>query len=119
MKRLMILILCIFFLTSAAFADPSISARGSGAFTASQIVVARAARLTDLGVQTDGTAAVTVLLYDNASAASGTIIAFAHVPVGFKVGGWNCPVPVSAVSGIYASVTGTGVTRILVSFDPQ
>ncbi|MFH1147217.1 MAG: hypothetical protein V1736_05865 [Pseudomonadota bacterium] len=119
MKRLIVLILCILFLATEALAQPSISARGSGAFTSSQVVVARAARLSDLGVQTDGTAAVTVLLYDNATAATGKVIAFAYVPAGSTVGGWNCPIPVYVAAGIYAAVSGTGITRIIVSFDPQ
>jgi len=118
MKKYLVCLI-VFLCASLGYADQTIVARGTGAFTASQVVVARPARLIDVGVQTDGTAAVTVLLYDHASAASGEIIAFVYLPLGVKVGGWNCPVPRGAVNGIYAAVSGTGVTRILVSYDPQ
>ena len=117
MKKVISFAVVLLMIATPIFAQQS--TRGSGAFTASQVVVARAARLSDLGVQTDGTAAVTVLLYDNATTNSGKIIAFAYVPAGSTVGGWNCPIPVAAAAGIYAAVSGTGITRILVSFDPQ
>jgi hypothetical protein len=119
MKRFILVIISILVIVSGAYAQQSTTATSSGAFTTSQVIVARAARLVDVGVQTTGAADVTVLLYDNASAASGKVIAFVFVPSGSKVGGWDCPVPSMATNGLYASVTGTGVTRVLVSFDPQ
>ena len=114
MKKFVLALCLILLFVSAGFSQN----RSSGAFTTSQVVVARPALLSDLGVQTDGTAAVTVLLYDNATTNSGTVLAFAYVPIGSTLGAWNCPKPLAAAAGIYAAVTGTGITRILVSYEP-
>ena len=113
MKRCMMIIFAIILFSGTAWAQPAI---GSGAFTSSKVIVAVPVNLVDAGCQTDGTADVTMLVYDNASAASGKVLAFVFVPAGFKTGGWNCPVESGASSGLYASVSGTGVTRCLVSF---
>ena len=119
LKVLVVALLMVLALSVISDAQQSTTAISSGPFTSSQVIAGRPARLVDVGVQTDGTAAVTVLIYDNATTASGRVIAFAYAPSGTKVAGWNCPIPSMATNGLYAAVSGTGVTRVLVSFDPQ
>jgi hypothetical protein len=69
--------------------------------------------ITALTVITDGTNNATVVLYDSASAASGTVIAELWVP-GALISDrqvWTFPRKVSA--GIYADLTGTGASCIV------
>ena len=59
-------------------------------------------------VETNGTNAVTLTLYDHASAASGKILRKIIVPGANSYGGFELPVGIEAANGIYADVTGTG-----------
>jgi hypothetical protein len=118
MKRILLTVLIAVLLTipSISIAQQCVEAYSSGTFTSSQVVAGVSVKFVDMGAQTDGTADVTVLLYDNATAASGTIRAWMFIPSGSKVGGWNAPVPLVFSKGIYASVSGTGITRLAVSY---
>ena len=118
MKKLLVVIALMFTLSAIAYAEISTSAVSSGILSSSAVVVARPARLTDLAVFTNGTNAVTVILYDNATAASGTVIGKIIVPGSAYSGGLVIPVPVKAASGIYCSISGTGGSAI-VFYDPQ
>jgi hypothetical protein len=115
--RLAVLFL-IFCFTATVFAGQTVDALSSGIISSSQSVIARSARLTDLAVYADGTHDVTVILYDNASAASGTVIGKVIVTGASYNGGLYIPYPVRASKGIYCSISGTGGTAI-VFFDPQ
>jgi hypothetical protein len=118
MKRVALFTVFVLLATAClSYAQPSITSRSSGLQTASAVIAAKPARLVDLSVYT-AAAEVTVTCYDNASAASGTIIAKAVVPALVKGGGDSKPVPVPAVKGIYCSMSGAGGTYI-VYYDPQ
>lgn len=90
--------------------------KSSGRRTADAAILARPGRLTGLVLEGDGTNAASVIIYDNASAASGTelyklmlkassndLILTAVLPEG----GIEC------FNGLYADVTGTGAAYIV------
>ena len=85
----------------------------SGSITSSSVVSKYPCLLTDLAVYADGTNGATVVLYDNASAASGTIIGKVIVPALSKSGGLVIPIPVKASNGVYISITGTNASAIV------
>lgn len=90
----------------------------SGIKSGSGVIIAGPALLTDLSVFTDGSNEATVVLYDNASAASGTELGKIIVLAASKSGGLFIPIPVRALNGIYLSLTGTGASAI-VSYIPR
>lgn len=90
----------------------------SGLKAASAVIYAQPCKLTGLLAGADNTNAATIIVYDNASAASGTVLwkvvvdatttyADAHIPEGGIV----------ALNGIYLSMSGTGA-EALVTFQP-
>ena len=90
------------------------SNRSSGLKTADAVIHADKAILAGVHIITDGTNDATLVLYDNASAASGTEV-FKQV-----VTGTNDAIPYSmpdggiyCKNGIYADVTGTGAGYIV------
>lgn len=87
----------------------------SGRKTADAAIKASAARLGGVILLGDGTNAATVVLYDNATAATGTALAElvlaanATAPTGQRTAVLMFPVDgVAASNGIFADVTGTG-----------
>ena len=63
---------------------------------------------------TQASAACTVTVYDNASAASGTVVAQAdNTTNNTTVNGPQLPYPVRCNAGAYVAITGTGATAIL------
>ena len=121
MKKLILIIALIILvagLGADSFANQTNDCRSSGILNASAVIVARAARLTDIAIYTDGSNDVTVICYDNATTAAGTVIYKVIVPGAGKNGGAFIPVPVRAAAGIYCSMAGTGGT-FMVFFDPQ
>lgn len=85
----------------------------SGLKSADAVISAATSTLRGLTVIADGTNEATVILYDNASAASGTVLdkvivdaGLTHVYVPYHGG-------VVALNGIYADVTGTGAAYIV------
>jgi len=88
--------------------------KSSGLKTADAAIAAGKAILAGAHIITNGTADVTLTLYDNASAASGTVI-FKQV-----VTGTDDSIPytlpdggVGAKNGIYADIAGTGAEYIV------
>lgn len=86
------------------------------AATAATVVCARPTRLNSLVVVSDGTNTATAVIYDNASAASGKVVAKA-------VATSQCPTavivfdnPVRTDNGLTIAVTGTG-SGAIVHFD--
>lgn len=63
----------------------------------------------------DGTNAATLTVYDNASAASGLVLAYLTVPASptETVVQLNLPKEIAAKNGIYASVSGTGAKYVI------
>lgn len=90
------------------------SATSSGLQNADAAIAARPARLLGLQVVGDGTNAATVVVYDNASAASGTVLAKVVVDAGLVEAHPALPIGgVCANKGIYVDVTGTGAEYIV------
>lgn len=89
------------------------SLTSSGLKSADAAIYAAECKLHGLFVLTDGTNAATVVLYDNASAASGTELAKYVVPGASLSGYVHFDCPVGASKGIYADVSGTGANYIV------
>lgn len=92
----------------------SIPATSSGRKTADAAIVARPALLKSVILEGDGTNACNVILYDNASAASGTVLAKVLLQAsGPQTVLFDSSDGVEASNGIYADVTGTGAAYIV------
>jgi hypothetical protein len=113
MKKILFAILMVLIIAIAATAVAAQVAISSGLKTGSAAIVGVSALLTDVAVFTNGTNAVTVICYDNATAASGTEIAKIIVPGASYSGGIVIPAPVLAMNGIYCSLSGTGGSMII------
>ena len=79
--------------------------------TASGVLSATPALVAGYVVTTAMSAAVTTV-YDNASAASGTVLFV--IPASTAVGFYTLPAPMKTVNGAYASFAGTGTVNFLV-----
>jgi hypothetical protein len=89
-------------------------ADSSGLLAASAVVMARPGRLSGLIVLTDGTNAATVTVYDNATAASGKVLAKLIVAGASQSASLNLPSGrVTVDQGIYCSISGTGAAAIV------
>jgi len=90
------------------------TATSSGLKNADAAIAARNCRLLGVQVLTDGINAATLILYDNASAASGTALAKIAVPGANLYIDMVLPESgVEARNGIYADVSGVGATYIV------
>lgn len=79
----------------------------------SSIINAAPCGLTGISAFTNGTNAATLTIYDNASSATGKVLAQLAFP-GANLGGYQSfPTNVQAVNGLYASVSGIGATFII------
>ena len=88
-------------------------ATSSGEKTSSAAILAMPGALQTVVVTADGTNQATVILYDNASAASGTILARVIVDAGLVFESLHLTIPVVALNGIYASISGTGAACVV------
>lgn len=84
----------------------------SGILNSSAAVLAGEGRVKSVVVLTDGTNAGTVIIYDNPTAASGTVLA-KFVTAGADLTGGAVNLNILARTGIYASISGTGCTAIV------
>jgi hypothetical protein len=92
----------------------SCPANTSGLKSADAAIMARPGKLRGLQVLADGTNAATVVLYDNASAASGTVLAKVVVDATLTTDAASIPEDgIVCANGIYADVTGTGAEYIV------
>jgi dienelactone hydrolase len=89
------------------------SATTSGLKTADAAIAVGVNRVNTLTILTDGTNAATVVLYDNPSAASGTVLAKGICIGADRTLHMVFENPVKASTGIYADVTGTGAEYIV------
>lgn len=85
----------------------------SGLQTADAVISATPAAVHSVTVIGDGTNAATVVIYDNASAASGTVLAKVVVDAGLTFEHITFDLPAEGSKGIYADVTGTGAEYIV------
>lgn len=90
-------------------------ATSSGLLIADTAVRAQPSRLMGLSLIGDNTNACTVVVYDNATAASGTVLAKLSLPAsGFPYIDLGCmPAGIVANNGLFADVTGTGAAFIV------
>ena len=79
---------------------------------AAVVVSATPAYLVAASLRRDG-ADATLLIYDNASAASGTLLAELSVTTSNEVATWCPALPIRADAGITAIVTGAGATGLV------
>ncbi len=86
--------------------------QSSGLLAASAVVSNRPAKLCAVTI-IDAAAACTVILYDSATTNSGTILAQINATVNASTNSQVFHIPVEALNGIYAAVTGTGVGCIV------
>lgn len=89
----------------------SVPSQSSGLLVADGAVNARACRLHSIQVIADGTNAATAILYDNASAASGTVVAKIIVDATATYEDFYCDV--ECKNGLYLDLTGTGCEVIV------
>ncbi len=81
--------------------------------TADKVVASR--RGTYYGLtfrETSGTTAATIIVYDNASAASGTVLDNIQLVAGESRAEWYGPQGISSENGIYVDVTGDVVGSV-------
>ena len=109
------LVICI----AALLSLEGIAAAGDRNVTSSGLVAADSAIVTGkghleavIGV-TDGTNDATCVLYDNASAATGTVLWKGKVTAANNFGGATFPTPINFTNGIYLDITGTNAACIV------
>lgn len=92
----------------------SIPATSSGLKSADAAISTISGRLLGLYLIADGTNAATLTVYDNASAASGTVLCKISIPAGQTYNDSHLPGEGVVVNnGIYADVSGTGAQYIV------
>lgn len=109
MKKILLIVFIVFFLTSAGFAGDY--CRTSGEKTADAAISAGPCILKSITVITDGSNNAKVILYDNASAASGTVLD--EITVVANTHNKQHSFSSICVNGIYADVSGTGASYIV------
>lgn len=92
---------------------PHFVSLSSGEKTSSTAISAVPSFLTGVQIITDGTNNAKLILYDNASAASGTVLLEMTIVGANNYGGRNWTFPIVCSNGIYAAVTGTGASYIV------
>lgn len=88
-------------------------AAAHAAVTADGVVKAAPGQLVSVLLTAGDAAAASVVLYDNASAASGTILATLKAAQGTTVQ-WSPSSSYSCANGIYADITGAGAAAYVV-----
>lgn len=89
------------------------SSRSSGLKTADAVITTGRNRINAITLLGDGTNAASVILYDNASAASGVVLSKITALATTRFTHVIFENPVVAEDGIYADVTGTGAEYIV------
>lgn len=89
------------------------SSRSSGLKNADAVISGGRNRINAITLLGDGTNAASLILYDNASAASGTVLAKVTQLATARLTHILFDNPVFAENGIYADVTGTGAEYIV------
>ena len=84
------------------------TAKSSGLKSADAVICDRSCRLLSVQVIADGTNAATAILYDNASAASGTVVSKIIVDATLTFESFQSTCGIECSNGLYLDVTGTG-----------
>jgi hypothetical protein len=85
----------------------------SGLKSADVAIMTKPGKIKSVILLADGTNAATLILYDNASAASGTVLVKIAVDAGLVYESFNSDHGIVCNNGIYADVTGTGAEFIV------
>lgn len=112
---LSVIFVCLFCLAALC----ANSTQSSGLKTTSGVIRSVPCLLTGVLVITDGTNAATVILYDHASGASGTVLCKFTVPGAAYFGGATFEIPVRAQKGVYMAISGTGANAVVYSTSPN
>lgn len=91
----------------------SCPATSSGLLNSDTAVSARPAKIHSVQLLGDGTNAATLVIYDNASAAAGTVLVKIVVDAGLTYELFHSMDGIVCNNGIYADVTGTGAEFIV------
>lgn len=89
------------------------SSRSSGLKTADAVIQTGRNRINAITLLGDGTNAASIIVYDNASAASGVVLAKVTALAATRFTHVLFENPVVAEDGIYADVSGTGAEYII------
>lgn len=89
------------------------SSRSSGLKTADAVIAEGRNRINAITLLADGTNAASVILYDNASSASGTVLGKAKIAATGVITHVIFENPVVAENGVFADVAGTGAEYIV------
>lgn len=81
--------------------------------SASAVILGEPGLLIGLSINTDGTNDAQAILYDNASSASGSVLAKCFISAATGNSTILFPVPIRADNGIYLAHTGTGATAVI------
>lgn len=120
MKRLLMALLLTLFLTTGAWAGEWM--KQSAQQTADAAITASAGVLHGIIVITDATNAVTLNMYDNATAASGTkLIPTSTITTGDtdRIQSISLYPPVRFYNGIYVNITCSGTVSYMVYFESE
>lgn len=112
MKKKILFILVFLFLF-ASLANAQVGLRTSGVKAADAVILAVRGYFYGIEIITDGTNSAAVIVYDNATAASGTVVFKGTVPGASNFGGALFIQPVEMFNGIYVDMTGTGMNYIV------
>ena len=88
-------------------------ATSSGLLSSSSAVSANPAELHSFMVTAPTAGSGSITIYDNPSAASGTVLAVMTVEAGSPGACCSFDHPIAANTGIYAAIAGTGVTAVV------
>jgi hypothetical protein len=91
------------------------SVTSSGIKSSDGVIYAGPCKLVSVQVIADGTNAATSILYDNATAASGTAVSKLAVDATLVEASFCPPVPIQCNNGLYLDLGGTGC-EVIVSF---
>jgi len=112
MKKLAI-ILSILLITATAFGAGFQGAKTSGEKTADAAITTSPGYITAIYVISDGSNNPKIIVYDNATAASGTVLIEMTVVASDNYGGRSWVFPAEFFNGIYVDVSGTGASYII------
>lgn len=112
----LILAICLLLLAPAEAASYKAS-EGTGEQTGDAAICTGPCFITGLLIITNGTDDATIIIYDNPSAASGTVRWEQTVTGADNYGGRNWAFPKFFNTGMYADIEGTGASYIIEKFD--
>ena len=109
MKKVMIVMMCVCLIAAIAYGYQ----RTSYEQTADAVVCGKVCKLTSVGVITDGTNDAKIVIYDNATEASGRVIWEMTVIGAGNFGGRYWEPALQVKNGIFVDVSGTGASYVV------